>query len=409
MASTPTQSEPMPDHKLRVYTTAGYFAAFVALGLAYASLGPTLTDLAANVGADITRISYALSARGLGYLVGSVVGGRLYDRVKGHPIVATMLILVAVFLLAVPFVTVLWLLVLSIFLMGVFEGAIDVGGNTLLVWLHRDKVDAYMNAMHFFFGVGAFLSPVIIAQAVAWSGGIRWAYWALAVLLLPVAAFLTRYPSPPAAGGDGAESGGEGRRAHNTQLVVLIAVFFFLYVGAEASFGGWVATYAQATGLGDAVTAAYLTSAFWGAMTVGRLLSIPLAVRYGPRQVLLGDLVGCLVSVLLLVLLPGQAWVTWVGTFGAGISMASIFPTALSLAERHTRITGTVTSLFFVGGSIGGMTIPWIIGQLFESIGPRVMVLAIAAAVVLASVVLALILGATGRPAASRSLAGGAG
>jgi FHS family Na+ dependent glucose MFS transporter 1 len=156
------------------------------------------------------------------------------------------------------------------------------------------------------------------------------------------------------------------------------------------------------------VTAAYLTSAFWGAMTLGRLLSIPLAARFEPRQVLAGDLVGCLLSALLLVLLPGRSVVTWIGTFGAGLSMASMFPTALSLAERHTRITGTVTSLFFVGGSIGGMTIPWVIGQFFESVGPRVMILAIAAAVLLDSLVFGMILLAT-RQSSVASFVGEAG
>ncbi len=60
-----------------------------------------------------------------------------------------------------------------------------MGGNTLLVWVHREKVGPFMNALHFFLGVGAFLSPIMIAQVVLLSGGIRGAYWALALLMLP--------------------------------------------------------------------------------------------------------------------------------------------------------------------------------------------------------------------------------
>jgi len=38
-----------------------------------------------------------------------------------------------------------------------------------------------MNALHFFFGVGAFVSPIIVAQAILMTGDITWAYWVLAL------------------------------------------------------------------------------------------------------------------------------------------------------------------------------------------------------------------------------------
>jgi len=385
------RSQPRP-----LVLSIGYFVGFVALGLAYAALGPTLADLAANVGTDLTRISYVLSARGLGYLVGSLVGGRLYDRRWGNPLMAGALLCAAVVMVAVPTIPVLWLLVSVVFVLGFFLGVVDLGGNTLLVWLHGEGVDPYMNALHFFFGIGAFLSPVVIAQAVSRTGDITPGYWVLAALLVPVAVWLGRLPSPQAA--PEREEHVDGTPEGRAGLVVLIAVFFFLYVGAEAGFGGWIATYARTTGVGDAVTAAYLTSAFWGAMTVGRLLAVPISARYAPRYVLAADLVGALVSVVVLAIWPGNPAATWIGTIGAGLSIASLFPTALSLAEKRMRITGSVNSAFFVGASLGGMSIPWLIGQLLGNAGPRVMALVIAGAVLADIVVLVLIL-AWGQPA----------
>jgi FHS family Na+ dependent glucose MFS transporter 1 len=380
-----------------IVTTVGYFTAFVALGLAYASLGPTLTDLATNVGADLVRISYVFTGRGLGYLVGSVLGGRLYDKVRGHPVMAGVLVLIAVVLGLIPLVSGLWLLIALIFLIGVFEGGLDVGGNTLLVWVHGDRVDPYMNAMHFFFGVGASLSPVIIAQAVTLTAGIRWAYWVLALLVLPVAVMIARLPSPapPGADDDGAGRHDGAHLRRNQRLVTLIALFFFLYVGVESGFGGWIATYAKAMGLGDTTTAAYLTSVFWGALTIGRLLSIPLAARFEPRQILLADLIGCLISVSVLMAWPNSATAVWAGTFGAGLAMASMFPTALSFAERRMTITGTITSRFFVGGSTGGMVLPWVIGQLFEPVGAWVAIVVILGGVILDLVIYSVIVAHT--------------
>jgi FHS family Na+ dependent glucose MFS transporter 1 len=131
-------------------------------------------------------------------------------------------------------------------------------------------------------------------------------------------------------------------------------------------------------GLSESSNAAYLTSAFWGALTMGRLLSIPLALRFRPRVILLVDLIGCLVSVGSVLLWPDSVTTIWIGTLGLGLFMASIFPTTLTWAGRHMKMTGQVTGWFFVGTGLGGMVLPWLIGQLFEQIGPLGTMFAIA-------------------------------
>jgi len=372
---SPTASTP-PARAGRIANTVGYYAAFVALGLVTASLGPTLPGLAENTRTHLSEISYLFTARSSGYLAGSFLGGRLYDRMPGHRVMVTVLVVAAAMMGLAPTLSLLWLLAAVLLILGAAEGAVDVGGNTLLVWVHGHKVGPFMNGLHFFFGAGAFLSPIIVAQAVLIGGDITWAYWALALLILPAVIWLLRLPSP-APQADSEDSPAEGLRRVNRLLVALIALFFFLYVGAEVGFGGWIYTYAVALDLSGETTAAYLTSAFWGALTVGRLLAIPVAARFRPRFILLSDLVGCLVSVGAILLWSNSSTATWLGTLGLGLSMASIFPTTLSLAERRMPITGQVNGWFFVGASTGGMTLPWLIGQLFESIGPQVTMVAI--------------------------------
>jgi FHS family Na+ dependent glucose MFS transporter 1 len=371
--TTVDKESTFPESAGRLARTLGYYAAFVALGLVTASLGPTLPDLAANTRTHLSEISFLFTARSLGYLLGSFQGGRLYDRVAGHPVMAAVLVVMAVAMALVPLIPLLWALTAVLLILGVAEGTLDVGGNTLLVWVHRRQVGPFMNGLHFFFGVGSFLSPIIVAQAVLIGGSVAWAYWTVSLLTLPVVVWLLRLPSPTA------QKAAQDRPVGqvNRLLVGPIAAFFFLYVGAEVSFGGWIFTYAVTLDLTGEATAAYLTSAFWAALTVGRLLAIPIAVRLKPRTILLGDLLACLVSVGAILIWPDSKAAAWLGAIGLGLSMASIFPTTLSLAERHMTITGRITGWFFVGASAGGMSVPWIIGQLFESIGPRVMMVTI--------------------------------
>ncbi len=388
--------------RLRWKQSLAYFVAFIALGLTYAPLGPTLTNLAHNTSVALDQISIIFSARGFGYLVGSVVGGRLYDSMRGNPIVIGTMILMAAMLALTPLISSLWLLVIVIFFLGAFQGTLDVGGNTLLVWVHGEDVSPFMNAMHFFFGVGAFLSPIIVAQVLANSDQVHWAFWSLSLLVLPVVLVMLGLPSPDAPNhrveDDAVEdevnpqrNPGKPKPQNHRFVLPMIVLFFFMYVGAESGTSGWIATYAKAMGIGDATLAAYLTSAFWIAITVGRLLSIPLAAHMTPKGVLLIDLIGAVLSIGLPALWPRSGIAVWAGTIGVGLFMASMFPTMVSFAERRLTVTGRVTSWYFVGGSLGGMTLPWVIGQLFESFGPRIMVYGIGINLMLAFTVFGLL------------------
>ncbi len=378
MSSTTTVTRPAKANKL--VQTALYYAVFVALGLAAASLGPTLGGLAQHTHTRLSEISFVFSASRLGYLIGSFVAGRMVDRWPGHLVMAGVFIMMAAMLALAPVMPLLWLLTAVLLVLGMGEGAMDLGGNTLLVWVHRSEVGPFMNGLHFAWGVGAFLSPIIVAQAVLISGDITWAYWTLAVLMFPVVIGLLRVPSPMAPVSRHACQSG---RANHVLLVVLIAMFLFLYVGAEASLGGWIYTYTVTCGLSSQTAAAYLTSAFWGAITVGRLLAIPIAARLRPRSILLMDVVGCLFSMSIILLWPTSLVAVWVGAVGTGLAMASVFPTILSLAESHMHITGQTTAWFFVGTGLGGMTVPWIIGQLFEPVGAYATMVTIMVAITL--------------------------
>lgn len=363
--------------------TLSYYAAFTGLGLTTSALGPTLPNLAANTHSQISDASILFSAGSMGYILGASLGGRLYDRLAGHMVMAVAALLMVLAALVIPLAPLLWLLFFIMFTMGVGQSVVDVGANTLLVWTHRAGVGPYMNGLHFFFGVGAFLSPIIIAQIMLLTGGITWAYWILGLLMLPAALWLLWLPSPAVR----SQTEDADSKPINYPLAGLVALFLFLYVGAEVSYGGWIFTYTITLDLADDTTAAYLTSAFWGALTLGRLLSIPLAIRFRPRTILNGALLGCLASAVALVSAGHLLPVVWAATLAMGLFMAPVFPVTIALAERRMAITGQTTGWFFIGGSLGAMATPWIIGQFFDTAGPAAVMIVIGLTLVAQSVV----------------------
>ena len=354
--------------------TVAYFVAFVALGLAIASLGPTLPGLATQVQASVADISYLFTLRSFGFLVGSLFSGRFYDRLSGHAVMAAMVISMSATLALMPAASSLGALLTIMFLLGTAEGALGVGGNALLVWVHQSRVAPFMNALHFFYGVGAFISPLVIRQTLKINPTTAAAYLALAVLVLPSAVWLFWLPSPQ---NQSSPEASTPTRDINYRVVVLVAVLLCLYIGAEVSYGNWIYSYVLKMGLGGEDMAAYLTSAFWGSLTIGRLLGVPLAARFKPGTLLLTDLAGCFISLAIALLWSKSPLAITVASIGAGLSMASIYPMALTFAERRTKITGQVTGFLLLGGSAGGMIVPFLIGQMFEKSGPRIMMITI--------------------------------
>ncbi len=375
-------------HSLALTQTFTYYAAFIALGLTTASLGPTLLGLQAQTGSALSQISFLFTARSFGYFLGSFLGGRLIDRLPGHRTMAVAVFGIALLLATVPTISILWLLIGALFVIGLLEAILDVGGNTLIVWAHRERVAPYMNGLHLFFAVGAFLSPLLLQETISRTGNFAWGYWLLAVLLLPVIILLLPLPNPSPLVSD--QKGATSRP--NYFLVALIAAFLLLVAGVEISFSGWIFTYVVKTNLADAATAAYVNAAFWGAFMVGRIASIPIAARVRPRVILFADLLLAFVGIAILIAFPSSPFALWGGTILIGLGMASAFPTILTFAGRHLTITATVTGLFFGGASVGSIVTPSLIGQLFERVSPASVLWVIGVMVVLAMGVFGAIL-----------------
>jgi FHS family Na+ dependent glucose MFS transporter 1 len=371
---------PPSEPKRRTYTTSAYFFAFIGLGMVGALLGPSLPYLAEITRTSLSQISILFIARSLGYLGGSIMGGYLFDRFSGHVLMAITLLALGITVWLTPSVSLLWILTGLLFLTGLSQGIVDVGGNTLIVWLYGKKVGPYMNALHMFYGVGTFLAPIILAQAVLVTGKINWGYWLIGGLVLLPALQLSSIPSQAIRSSAAADS---GKRSNNL-LVALAALFLFCYSSFANIFGGWVFTYVTLLGLTSETNAAYLTSTFWGAFTVGRLISIPVAMHVRPSRILLADLLGCLLSTGIMILLPNSIPAIWIGAAGLGLFAASLFPTTVSLVEQRIEITGNITSWFVIGSALGGMIPPWIVGQFIEQSAPQIM---------LYSVLMALLVG----------------
>jgi len=349
-----------------------YWASFIALGFCLNLVGPALTTLRHQVGVGVGAISVLFAVQSVGYMAGSLAGGRLYDRGHGHLILASSLLLVAATLLVVPYTSSLVAMAAVFAVMGIGGGGIDVGGNTLLAWSRTEGLGPAMNALHLCFGIGALACPLVVGWAVGGdTGDLHRASWILAVAPVVAAAYVMACPAPHVPSHP-TEVPGEATARTPTALL-LVAGFFALYVGVEVGFGGWVHTYGESVGIGSAGRAAWLTSLFWGGFTGGRIVAIAVTRRISVAAMLLGTSIGVVGLMVVLVIANGSTVVLWPASALLGFALAPQFPSMMALADERLRLTGSATAWFVSAAGVGGLTLPWFIGQLLDHFGAGAM------------------------------------
>lgn len=136
---------------------------FIGLGVALSILGPTLLDLAARVTVDVTAISSLITVRAVGAVTGSVLSGILLDKFThySYALTAITILISIVTLCIVPYSVHLAMMGAFILICGLSLGALDNECNTLLLRLWKTGSGPSMQLLHFAFGLGAVLAPLL--------------------------------------------------------------------------------------------------------------------------------------------------------------------------------------------------------------------------------------------------------
>lgn len=386
------RSEPIKQPNQKIYQrklyAIVYFLSFITLGISTATLGPMLPQLAGSLNTTIGAISILISAKSIGYLLGSIGGGRLYDRFKGHYLIAIAISFMALIMIMIPLLRSFVILAILMATLGLLEGFLDVGGNTLTLWSFRTNVAPYMNALHFSFGLGAFIAPLIIANLMQFNDALRWTYWLLAILFIPSIIGFIYLPSPEPV----ITIKSDQKNIQNIPIAGLIVLLFFMYVAGENSYGNWLFTYASQSNLTTDIMAAYLTSAFWGSFTFGRLIGIAMVKWLKPAKILIIDMVGSVIALAIILVWSTNVALLWLATITLGLFMASVFPTLFVFAEKRFQITGGLTSMFFAGAGLGTIIVPFIISKLFDQLGVTIIPTTIFIVMTIGTIILLLLL-----------------
>ena len=167
--STEPQAQPArsltPAH-LWLLTVGGFYAFFV-FGFVDNLKGPTLPALLRDLEFSYSQGGTILFAAYLGFMVATLLTGVLADAAGIKMVLLLAGVSLVVGLTAFSLVGSFWLLAAALFVVGLGLGAIEVGGNGLIVDLHSLKRGRYLNLLAVFHGVGSLVVPLFAAQLLA--------------------------------------------------------------------------------------------------------------------------------------------------------------------------------------------------------------------------------------------------
>jgi len=155
---------------------------------------------------------------------------------------------------------------------------------------------------------------------------------------------------------------------------LLGALFIFAYQGSEVSISGWVISFLVTYRGGDPTKVGYVTSGFWGGITVGRFALSPLGSRIGERNFVFAIVAGAFVLQFLVWFVPSVLGDS-IAVGLAGLLLGPIYPSATVVFARliPQQMQMSAFSVIASVGSSGGAFVPFMTGLLSQEVGTWVL------------------------------------
>lgn len=407
------------DYRIRFLHTCFVVWMFITLGWVVSVVGGTFPDLRLIIDKDLETASWIFTLGSFGYMLGSFLGGILFDRINRLLLLVGVTTLSAFAVTAYPWCNTFPAMLAVSFFSGLFTGGIDVGGNAHIASIWGQGAAPFMQTIHFGFSFGGILSPLTAEPFLApkycsevsntsmstfatttvtgnsttqsteckekyGDTHIHYAYAiAGAVSLSAAVPFLVlyllsnkhyTYVNTPIA----------LSRTKQTQLktlptltlqqkilfVALLMLLISVYACVEGRFSSLLTTFLADYLHWSTTEGLHVTSVFWGTFAAGRFLGI-LVTRFLKTQTMLLVYLIALTAVFVGMLFAASYQVrelVWACAAMAGLSMSVIFPAIFTwTAENILRVTGTISSTYLVGVSVFNMLFPLLFGYLMDN------------------------------------------
>ena len=342
------------------------YLSFISLGLPDSLLGSAWPVMQGDLSVALPSAGIIFMIISGGTIISSLLSGRMIKRFGTGKVTFISVTMTAVALFGFSISSsFIWLCIMSIPL-GLGGGSVDAALNNFVA-LHYKA--SHMSWLHCFWGIGATLGPVIMSLYILKNNQWRKGYFTISIIqiTLVIILFITlplwkkierKYDET-----EESEKNTENASALRIPGVKLALVSFVFYCATESTAGLWGSSYlVNYKGL-SAGQAARWISLFYAGITIGRLLSGFLTMKFNNRILIRMGQVTCIIGAICL-LLPLPIYFSMIGLILVGLGCAPIYPCMLHETPKRfgTSASQSIMGLQMGFAYMGSMFMPPILG-----------------------------------------------
>lgn len=350
---------------------------FISLGLPDSLLGSGWPKMQVDFGVPSSYAGYVSMTISFMTIISSLLSPRLIRKFHTKWIVILSTLLTVLGLLGFSICSEYRMLFLFAVPYGLGAGAIDASVNHYVANHYASSV---MNFLHCFYGMGAVISPYIMALALKtarWNEGYRWtAFLQMGILLVCIISLPLWKKNDANNDEEEIRSSAGIRETLSVPGVLLTLIAFFAYCSGEATCFLWTPSYFAGTkaGLSDEVIASF-GSLIFGGLMLGRLISGFISDKLGDRRLIRIGIAVEMIGILLVCLpLPGYI-IAAVGFVVIGTGMGPVYPAIQHMAPANfgKRYSAAVIGLQMASAYLGSTFMPMAFGNLQQAVGIAIM------------------------------------
>ena len=349
------------------------FLAMLTTGLAITSLAPLLVPISDFFHLETAQAVFPVLFNSLGFLSASIVISFIWRIYRARSLLTFSSLFLLMSLLGIIFLhTNIEIILVLLFFIGLSTGLLNPSINSLFSEISGSNRVKYLNLSLVFFGVGAFIGPLLVGVILNYNVPWYMIYVFLAIIMSPFPIVFWRkglYEGALFSRKKEESLTSHSKNPGTSPLFWSITLARLILMGMQISFSSWIPLFLTSMRGFSPALASYSIAIFWLSMIGGRLFYIRFFQDSElSRSLIIGAFGATLFATLSFLMVNWILILVFIACSGLILSFMS--PVMLALGGNiFPRSIGFVMGVLMAGAGIGGMLFPWLVGITSQRIG----------------------------------------